>query len=169
MPNELSTLNYKILAQLSKGYTSKEDLVNTIWGYTYDPLRHDSLIYSTFSNLRKILKHDSRLIETSELGYNLNAQLVNLLETRKKEAANQKNQNFTPLKNELGSLLGLHLNSRQIQILQYLDNNQFISVKDAVLLFSTSEITANRDLRSLLAKNLVLRIGQGRATHYAKA
>ncbi len=167
-PGELSTLNYKIIAKLAQGYTSKEDLVNSVWGYSYDPLRHDSLIYSSFSALRKILSEDGRIIETSEVGYSLTAKVVNLLETSTGNEPQLKTVPM-PLKYELTGLLELGLNSRQIQIMQFLDKNQFISVKMVLKLFSTSEITANRDLRSLFQKNLVLRIGQGRSTHYAKA
>jgi DNA-binding winged helix-turn-helix (wHTH) protein len=173
-PQELSTLVFKILATLSDGFTSKEKLVNSVWGYEYDPLRHDSLIYSSFSNIRKILGDSSTLIETSELGYKLKARLVNLLqETNLKSAihdisARDSNSNETQsFSNEnILSWAQKGLNSRQIQILSYLEKNQFISVKNVVILFSTSEITANRDLRALYEKKLVLRIGQGRATHY---
>ena len=167
-PNELSTLNYKIISKLAEGYTSKETLVNSVWGYIYDPLRHDSLIYSTFSGLRKILKEDSRIIETSEVGYTLNAKVINLLETSKSEAKEHKSEPIA-LNNDLSAFLEHGLNSRQIQIMQFLDQNQFISVRTAIKIFSTSEITANRDLRTLFQKNLVLRVGQGRSTHYAKA
>ncbi|MEQ1724158.1 MAG: DeoR family transcriptional regulator, partial [Pseudobdellovibrio sp.] len=171
VPSELSTLNYKILTKLSKGYTTKEELVQSVWGYTYDPLRHDSLIYSTFSNIRKILKHDNRLIETSEMGYTLNAKVINLLQISKQDD-NSRAQ--TPIQNTPNSVnlsvwLNSGLNSRQIQIMQYLDSQQFISVKAVIKLFSTSEITANRDLRTLFQKKLVLRVGQGRATQYIKA
>ncbi len=165
--NELSTLNYKIISKLSEGFTSKEELVNSVWGYTYDPLRHDSLIYSSFSGLRKLLSADSRIIETSEVGYALHAKVINLLETNDADTP-ALDERFT-LQSDISELLKHGLNFRQIQIMQYLDQNQFISVKTAIRLFSTSEITANRDLRTLYQKELVLRVGQGRSTHYAKA
>lgn len=170
-PDALSTLNYKILSKLSEGYTTKEELVQSVWGYNYDPLRHDSLIYSTFSNMRKILKHDNRLIETSEMGYSLNAKVINTLETSiKKEVTNSAATALAaPADLSLRKWLNNNLNSRQIQIMQYLDQNQFISVRAVIKLFETSEITANRDLRSLFQKQLVVRIGQGRATQYTKA
>lgn len=162
-PGCLSTLNYKILSKLSEGQVSKEELVSSVWGYTYDPLRHDPLIYSTFSTLRRILSEDSRLIETSEVGYRLNAKVINLLET------SEANEILAKPTDEISSLVETGLNSRQIQIMQFLDQQQFVSVKTVIKLFSTSEITANRDLRALFQKKLVLRVGQGRATHYTKA
>ncbi len=173
-PQELSTLVYKILTTLSDGFTSKEKLVNAVWGYEYDPLRHDSLIYSSFSSLRKILAEEAHLIETSELGYKLNARLINMLE-QKNELEKEKLSGPFPSEtlnagqsDQIMTLARAGLNSRQIQIMAYLEKNPFISVKTLVTLFSTSEITANRDLRSLYEKKLVIRVGQGRATQYAK-
>lgn len=175
-PNELTTLAFKILSTLSEGYTTKEDLVNAVWGYTYDPLRHDSLIYSSFSSLRKIFGEDTYFIETSELGYKLMATVVNLLGQTKKitrsAGTSEKIKSVSTISIEtnvdLTKMAQIGLNSRQIQIMTYLTKNQFICVQDVVKLFLTSEITANRDLRSLYEKKLVLRLGKGRATHYAK-
>ena len=107
------------------------------------------------------------MIETSELGYALNAKVVNLLETSSPRATSEKPE-MTLLNSDMKNLLDLNLNSRQIQIMQYLDGHPFISVKIVVKLFLTSEITANRDLRALFEKKLVLRVGQGRATEYTK-
>lgn len=165
-PNELSSLNYKIITTLSSGFKSKKQLLESIWGYTYDPLRHDSLIYSAFSNLRKILAEHSYFLETTEVGYHLHAEVLDY-EVKSKVSKNQS-VNFTiPMNSEsLQPLLKLGLNSRQIQIMQYLDKNQFIAVKKVQELFAVSEITANRDLRSLNEMKLVVRVGQGRATHY---
>lgn len=168
-PSELSTLNYKILNTLAKGYTTKEELLNQVWGYQYDPLRHDSLIYSTLSTLRKILSQDAQIIETSEMGYNLKAKVLNLLEVTDNEAEESLQQ---PVQASAVSAPDMHrwlkfdLNSRQMQIMQLLIGTPFVSVKQLVKMFKTSEITANRDLRSLFQKKLVLRIGQGRSTQY---
>ena len=175
-PNELTTLAFKILSILSEGFTTKEELVNAVWGYKYDPLRHDSLIYSSFSSLRKILGDEANFIETSELGYKLKATVINMLSQSRatlKTIEKREDVNFTlnaPAKapDDLTQMIKQGLNSRQIQILDYLGKNQFICVKDAVNFFSISEITANRDLRCLFEKKFVLRLGKGRATHYTK-
>lgn len=174
-PQELSTLVFKILTTLSRGFISKESLVNAVWGYQYDPLRHDSLIYSSFSSLRKTLGCDANFIETSEFGYKLNATLLNLLDPTSHPVEIDPISEVAPgplsisaASEKIVELAKAGLNSRQIQILAYLDQNQFISVKTLVGLFSTSEITANRDLRSLFEKKLVVRVGQGRATQYSK-
>ncbi len=167
-PNELSTLNYRIISQLSETYTSKEDLVKSVWGYDYDPLRHDSLIYSSLSSLRKGLNEDKTVIETSEVGYSLNATVVNLLDTTKPTSEKNTKSVEVTLQPSIENYLDHNLNARQIQIMQYLAEKQFVSVKTVTQIFSTSEITANRDLRALFQKKLVLRVGQGRATQYTK-
>ena len=174
---ELSGLNYKILTALSKNFKTKEELLETIWGYEYDPLRHDSLIYSAFSNLRKILGDHAWLLETSETGYQLRADVLEI--SQQKDSKNSEQEkvskvqsvNFTnPERDEeLQQYLKLGLNSRQIQILQYFRQNQFVAVKIVQDLFSVSEITANRDLRALNSAKLVVRVGQGRATRYMRS
>ncbi|MBC7741811.1 MAG: DeoR family transcriptional regulator [Bdellovibrionaceae bacterium] len=166
-PGELSSLNYKILCTLAEGFKTKQQLLETIWGYTYDPLRHDSLIYSAFSNLRKTLGEHAGFLETTELGYHLKAQVFDY--AVKSKSATAPTLLFKPPTAPISydRFLKAGLNSRQIQILKYLEQNQFIAVKNTQKLFSISEITANRDLRALYEKNFVLRIGQGRATQYA--
>lgn len=175
-PGELSTLAFKILTTLSRGFTSKEALVTAVWGYQYDPLRHDSLIYSSFSSLRKSLGSEAHFIETSEMGCKLNATLLNLLDQGQNHFASEQERNVRSIQtfvsargpsDKIAALAKAGLNSRQIQILAYLESNEFISVKTVVSLFSTSEITANRDLRTLYEKKLVIRVGQGRATQYS--
>jgi len=174
-PNELSSLNYKILKLLTNNFKTKEQIVETIWGYQYDPLRHDSLIYSAFSSLRKILDKHAYFLETSETGYQIKAQVLEVNpheQTAKKsehaEVSKHQSVNFTidTPDTKMKVFLKLGLNPRQIQIIQYLEKNQFIAVKNVQDFFTVSEITANRDLRSLTEAKLVLRIGQGRATRY---
>ena len=166
-PSELSSLNYKIITTLAEGFKTKQELLELIWGYQYDPLRHDSLIYSAFSNLRKILGQHAWFLETTEMGYHLKATVLD----HQLKAVVSKDQSVKitepVLNHDLESYVKLGINSRQIQILQYLEKNPFIAVKKAQEIFTTSEITANRDLRSLFQRKLVVRVGLGRATQYA--
>ncbi len=166
-PGELSSLNYKILSTLAEGFKTKQQLLETIWGYAYDPLRHDSLIYSAFSNLRKNLGEHAWFLETTELGYQLKAQVVDYANKGKVYFSAAPQGLPKIVHHSLDRYLKAGLNSRQIQIMQYLEQNQFIAVKKAQTLFLTSEITANRDLRALYEKKFVIRIGQGRATQYS--
>jgi tetratricopeptide (TPR) repeat protein len=62
-----------------------------------------------------------------------------------------------------------NINHRQVQILRYLETNEYIDVHTAKGMFTVSEITACRDLSSLTKKGYVQRIGKARATRYLKA
>ena len=131
------------------------------------------MIYSSFSSLRKTLGVDADLIENSEVGYKLKAIVMNLIEQNPSMSIAEMQlkipMNALPhLQDDLIDAINQSLNARQIQIMQFLDRNQFIAVKKVMALFKTSEITANRDLRALFEKKLVLRVGQGRATQYTK-
>lgn len=161
-PKELSSLNLKILGCLSKGYVTKEKLLQDVWGYNYDSLRHDSLIYSALSSLRKTISVHHQLIETSELGYLLTAEVVDLASAKEAEGTQELARIL-----DLEQLNRFEINPRQLQILQFLEKNDLIDVRSARVIFAVSEITAHRDLKSLLNKELVVRIGRGRSTQYA--
>lgn len=175
--SELSSLNYKIITSLSQGFKTKEQLLESVWGYKYDPLRHDSIIYSAFSSLRKILGDHSDFLQTSETGYGLRAEVLEMTMTAKSNAikspqiaTDEPKTSFakTSVDDQMQTYLKQGLNARQIQIMQYLQENQFISVKLVQELFEVSEITANRDLRYLNNNQFVLRVGRGRAIRYMK-
>ena len=63
-------------------------------------------------------------------------------------------------------ILDDELNHRQIQALRWLKGKEFVGVNDYKRQFKTSEITALRDLKGLLDKKRVLRIGKARSTKY---
>ena len=58
------------------------------------------------------------------------------------------------------------LNIRQLQIINYLNEQQFIDIRICQKIFKTSPITASRDLSQLQKKGLVTRVGRARATKY---
>ena len=63
----------------------------------------------------------------------------------------------------------MDLNHRQIQALEYLSKERFLCTRTYRDLFTTSEITASRDLSSLKEKGHVVKVGFGRATQYTLA
>src|SRR5262249_21942253 len=73
VPKGLSPILKGFVRQVQRGDASKEELIEKLWGYRYDPLRHDSLIYQTVSRLRQLLGTHGRWIEATERGYRLNA------------------------------------------------------------------------------------------------
>ncbi len=150
----------KLLETLASGLVSKEVLVQKLWGYNYDPLRHDALVYASLSTLRKLLGNQADWILTTENGYSL-APDIRIL-------SSHPSSSHSPQRAPAGGSQEIDLNFRQLQALQYLDAEPFLSTKTYSKIFKTTEITANRDLRSLMEKDYVVRSGFGRATRYSK-
>lgn len=155
----LSALQYKILRVLGRTEreTSKEELVQQVWGYRYDALRHDSMVYAALSSLRKALAAGGDWVEASEGGYRLVAKLHL---GRHENAAPATVPVEAPAENLL------ELNHRQIEILEWLRQNRYVGVAECRAKFGVSEITALRDLDGLRKKSFVIRIGKARATRY---
>lgn len=160
---KIPSLARRLLEALAEGAQSKAQIVEKVWGYTYHPLRHDSLVYAGLSSLRKSLGQKAGWILTTETGYALSPG-VHLRSAAKpakplgsKAAAPAIAKKF------------MDLNHRQIQALEYLTQQRFLCTRTYKDLFTTSEITASRDLSSLREKGHVVKIGFGRATQYALA
>ena len=140
---------------------SKEEMVETVWGYRYDPLRHDSMVYAALSSLRKALGEAGSWLAPTEEGYRLDATLWTSQASAKKEK--------TPAPAPVAEKLLVHLNHRQLEILEWLGQVRFASVKDCQSRFEVSEVTALRDLAGLWKQGVVVRIGKARATRYTLA
>lgn len=155
----------KLLEVLQKGPLSKESLVKQLWGYEYHPLRHDNLVYSAMSALRKALGSKHTWIQTLDLGYQLQSG-IQILHAGKNGQSDLTERANIKKSVDTGHLVDSQLNYRQIQALEYLQEHRFLNTRDYKGLFSTSEITASRDLGALNRKGYVLKIGFGRSTQY---
>jgi predicted HTH transcriptional regulator len=62
---------------------------------------------------------------------------------------------------------GVKLNDRQKKAFKHILGEGRISTKDYCELNNVVPDTANRDLKDLVEKGLVKRVGKGRSTHYA--
>lgn len=162
-PSGLTPLDVKLLLNIVNGSSSKEELCKNVWGYEYDPYRHDMMIYTALSSLRKNLASASSWIETTEKGYAFNRERMFKIEDSL-APVDKKNEN----KNDLNLLINLSsdLNLRQIKTLSHLKKHESIDVSEYKTIFKVSDITASRDLRALKKNGLVLSIGKARATKY---
>lgn len=155
----LTPLLRKILRALEKGFCSKEDLITKVWGYDYDPLRHDTVIYAAMNSLRKLLGERTAWLETVENGYRWNpAYEIHTHRTATPADAPRATETPSPEENSL--------NYRQIQILRHLAKEEFVEVQKYKKIFKVSDITASRDLSDLTSRGLLERIGRGRAIRY---
>ena len=151
---------FDLLKSLYKGLRSKEELVREIWDYDYNPLRHDSLLYTLISRFRVLLGPCSDWLENHEDGYSLSAQVEVILGEPKREAREVPKAVFAEN----------HLSPRQWAILEHLmKGGKSLSLDECALLFQTSKVTATRDFSTLCKLGHLLRVGKGPATRYCLA
>jgi len=65
----------------AEGPLNKERLIQRIWRYEYDPLRHDPLVYSAMTKLRKLLEPHGGWVEFTEDGYRFRSDVTVIFET----------------------------------------------------------------------------------------
>lgn len=165
----------KIILLIKDAPKTKEQLVQEIWGYEYDPLRHDTLIYSSINKVRKLLAPHSDWIQLTEDGYQIQKSVKIIIKNTLKQKSPQ-NQSQTPAqlspkksKPKIQSRWAKHakdLNFRQMQIMDYLKTHPSISVLELSSKLLISKPTATRDLSKLYDLGILTRVGQGRATRY---
>lgn len=171
----LNSILRKILLLLRERPHTKEELVQKIWGYHYDPLRHDPLIYSSMNKVRRFLENYADWIELSEDGYRIKAGVKVILKNNLKrdnrmttlDALIEKPPAATTPAPKTSATLELHnLNFRQMQVLEYLRRNHSISIYELSTKLEISKPTATRDLSQLHKMGKLQRVGKGRATRY---
>ncbi len=161
--SKLTPTDTKLLKAILSGLSEKSDLCTKVWGHQYDPLRHDNVIYTAIRSLRKNLGSGSAWIETSENGYHFSSDRKFKVNLKKRAMAEQFiEETSTDPVNESSS----QLNFRQIKSLKYLTKNEYLDVSSYQKLFSVSDVTASRDLRTLKKLGFVISIGQARAIKY---
>ncbi len=160
----------KLLVTVGGGESTKEKLIEKVWGYSeYDPLRHDSLIYTSMARLRSLLNIDENRLFFDGQSYRCSLNIVDdLLGNTAAEVtsdSNKKTQMLTadPFAREISS----NLNYRQIQTLK---NRQIesISVKNYSNQFDVTTMTALRDLKLLCELGYLKKTGRARSTRYLK-
>ena len=163
----VSSLLIKALITLTaKKSVSKEWLVHKVWGYDYDPLRHDTLLYGLIHRLREILgpmekslvgehhhysfSHTFKRLELSEL--NLKSTPIPQRDDEKIQESYSKETIW---------------NIRQHRVLALMARGECFKVSDYAKAFNVSTMTALRDLSELHKANLVKIYGKARSTTYA--
>lgn len=161
--NNASSVIRSIGYELIQGEVSKQDLIERVWGYRYEPLRHDSLVYRSISRFRQMLGANANWLEATATGYRLAADVTvefnrpeKVVEPRAPRVASEPTVTDG-------------MNYRQIKILERLQTDDYLNVKVCQTLFEVSEITARRDLADLFKSGAVERIGKGRAIRYKLA
>ncbi|MES3037351.1 MAG: hypothetical protein V4736_05530 [Bdellovibrionota bacterium] len=168
-PKALTHQYLKIIQALKNGQGTKEDLINKVWGYEYDPARHDSSVYSSIAKLRKILEPQSEWIKTTDTGWELYPEvewsLPKMAGAKAPKAIPQPMLQMDP-SDPVQLDWAKNLNFRQIRALRERPQEGFWSIKNYKQLFKVSTMTAFRDLTGLLEGKFLIQSGRGRATRY---
>lgn len=162
----LTPTDAKLLIAILKGSHSKEQICKRVWGYEYDPLRHDNIIYTAIRSLRKSLGNGGNWIETNENGYSFSQDCelkINYL-SQNKPLKNKDPDMFVD--EQSFDFTSNQLNLRQVKSLQYLKSNEYLDVTSYQQIHNVSDVTASRDLRALKEKGFVVSIGKARAIKY---
>jgi len=160
----LSQTSRKIIQAMSRGLINKESLLRAVWGYDYDPLRHDSMIYAALAALRKSLGPAANWIRTHDMGWSLGpTEISGLIGT----IAEIAERGPAPVPAPRGQFATIEdLNWRQFKALSDLSPGEFWTAPLYGAAFSVSLMTAWRDLDNLVKKGYLLRSGHGRLTRY---
>lgn len=155
--NGCSELIRKLLTSLGAGEASKETLTLALWGRTYNPLRHDALIYGLVAKTRKLLGQAAPWIESIDAGYRL----------RPGVRVQAKHFELPPPAPVLhAQTIDAELNYRQNLIFGWLTSGEVLEARTITDRLGISDATASRDLGGLVERGLAFRLGRGKATKY---
>lgn len=160
----------KLIMRLAEGPCTRREAIETIWGYHYEAERHDRLLFVAISRVRKALGggqawievHGDRLILRDPVSVRFWTKRLPV-----KIAPVLRAVTSTPSASPDRILQGLRI--RQLQVLGDLATRGDVGVKDVVERFGVSRASALRDLNELVARNLLVRSGETRATRYLLA
>lgn len=182
-----SLLIKKLLIALSETQElSKEEITHALWAQSYNPLRHDTLIYGLIARTRKLLQPFADWIEVTETGYRL-AEGVVLRNGRhlmtehealpafaqvhepERVTTPQNAPSKLPTQSNGDAALSTGFaafNLRQLEMLELARKGEKIVPKEMLGRFEVSDATMTRDLAKLVESGLLRRCGAGRATFY---
>lgn len=175
----------RFLLHLAGGPSTKEQAIESVWGYRYDSERHDRLLAVAATRLRKILGGQSAWLSVAGERISLDPEVVvrtwtDIHPFQFKVGGNlQAPSAFGPAivksphdghQSAFSASLKDHeirrLRIRQLQVLEDLATRGEIGVQDLVDRFGISRASALRDLGQLVSLGYLIRTGATRATRY---
>jgi hypothetical protein len=158
-PLALSREMERALLWMEQGPLSKEEAINHCYGYQYDPIIHDPLIYGLMGKIRKALGRNHSMLSLSERGYELPQGIKILTRVR--------NQSLIQRKSEKPEHTH-QLNARQLELLDRLAGPKFESIgpREYRERHGISRITATRDLAELCNAGYLVSLGRARGVRY---
>lgn len=157
----------KIALAITAVPRTKQELVDGVWGYSYESQRHDTLVYAAMSNLRSVLGPFEKWLEASEGGYFLQMRLHAFEdETESPPSIVAKLDRVDEERVALFTSSGLSF--RQIQILSQWKQGEALTVQTLSQWADISMSSALRDLQLLTQEGYFKKVGRARATHYLR-
>jgi len=178
--SELSALDDGFSNNLRRGLLilasdrrTKDELLHLVWGYQYDPIRHDTLIYTFIRRLRVALGPLGPLLtfSASDGTYGFSRPVsVKVMDYEDEAVSEDEPRVATESVREISNW-----NPRQLEVVAKLKSSarerrpltqQIVKPRDLIQAFQISRITAGRDLTELTEAGLLVRVGRGRGTGY---
>lgn len=148
-----------LLLALGRGPQSKQDLVESIWGYRYEAIRHDPMVYTAIHRVRRLLGDFEELLVAEEGVYRWCRPVrTTVFERREATKSDRIPAKVFP---ERASM-----NLRQLRVQEELRLLRSIDVATYSEKFAVSKPTAVRDLRELVENGFLKKVGRARATCY---
>lgn len=143
------TLLFKLLVAIASSQNrglDKEELLERVWGYEYDPAVHDALVYTNIRRLREFVD-----IELNDGKYRIDSRVKWALISGEKSAVSR-----------------IELSERQKRILSFAGNRKSVFQRNTIVHeLGFSARTALRELTDLVNKRILTKYGGGRSLKYA--
>jgi|GEM_PF-5807397 len=161
-----------ILQALRTKAMGKGELIQKVWGYKYEALRHDQLVYGAINALKRKMGPAARLIESTNDGWKLKNCIWSDKPSRP-EASMGLSGTMPAVKSSSFEANAIPkevagLNLRQLKALRSLEDGsvEAWNIRSYAKKMKTSPMTAFRDLKGLLGLGCVHSLGRGRSTVY---
>lgn len=151
-----------LLLLLLQGPQSGEDIIHKLYGYQYDPIRHDSTVASLIFRLRKRISFSFNWLEVVSGKYRIHQNIKVRFFEQLHEPINIISENQKRI------VLGQksNLSYRQVWAVEKAQSFGWVKPIDLVKEFKVTPMTAFRDLKQLVEQDWLVVRGQGRASHY---
>lgn len=172
----LTNLMAQLMRVLKDGAKTKEELIAEVWGYRYDPLRHDPLLHRALATLRKLLAPQEDWLQFDGESYRLHPSVklhdrMNLGGAAPAAAPASPRPAARPeprAEDAPAFAYDSKLNHRQNLFLKNWPADVPVDVQTYAENFQVSVPSATRDLTGLVRAGRATRVGRARSTRYLR-
>lgn len=164
--DKLTKFQYQFLKFIfSYKQLSKKELIEVFWGYEYNPIIHDSLIYNTINRIKKLDSLIASFIEIDiDVSITKDCQIYGL----ERKVADERPEVYVSEESLSTDETKDILNFRQLLFLKNSFSGEMITPKSYREHFEVSRITATRDLKELAELGYIIPRGKTRSIRYER-